>query len=38
MAALHEAQDAFAGEAKRLGLKDETDVVRLVDEARDERQ
>lgn len=38
MAALHKAQDAFAGEAERLGLKDETDVVRLVDEAREERR
>lgn len=38
MAALHKAQEAFAGEAERLGLKDETDVVRLVDEAREERR
>lgn len=38
MAALHKAQEAFAGEAERLGLKDEADVVRLVDEAREERR
>lgn len=38
MAALHKAQEAFAGEAERLGLKDETDVVRLVDETREERR
>ena len=27
---------AFAGEAERLGLKDESDVVALVDEIREE--
>ena len=35
--ALHQAQAAFAGEAQRLGLKDEQDVVDLVAETRRER-
>ncbi|MBR1477389.1 MAG: AbrB/MazE/SpoVT family DNA-binding domain-containing protein [Lachnospiraceae bacterium] len=35
--ALHEAQNAFAGEAERLGLKSEDDVVDLVKQARAER-
>ncbi|KAA5806237.1 AbrB/MazE/SpoVT family DNA-binding domain-containing protein [Thermoanaerobacterium thermosaccharolyticum] len=34
--ALREAQDAFKGEAERLGLKDEQDVVKLVKEVRNE--
>lgn len=29
-------RSAFAGEAERLGLKDEQDVVNLVDEVREE--
>lgn len=37
MAALHEAQEAFAGEAQRLGLKDEDDVVRMIAELREEK-
>lgn len=37
MEALHRAQDAFAGEAERLGLKDENDVVRMIAELREER-
>jgi AbrB family looped-hinge helix DNA binding protein len=36
MIALKEAQEAFAGEAERLGLKDEQDVVTLVKEVREE--
>lgn len=36
MAALREAQEAFAGEAQRLGLKDENDVVRMIHELREE--
>lgn len=35
--ALHEVQAAFAGEAERLGLKDEDDVVKMVKEVRAER-
>ncbi len=37
MEALRRAQDAFAGEAERLGLKDEQDVVDMVAELRRER-
>jgi AbrB family looped-hinge helix DNA binding protein len=36
--ALAEVQDAFRGEAERVGLKDERDVVRMVKEVRRERQ
>ena len=35
--ALHEAQKAFEGEAERIGLKDEDDVVKMVKEVRSER-
>lgn len=38
MEAFRKAQAAFAGEAERLGLKDEQDVVDLVDELRRERR
>lgn len=38
MEALKKAQAAFAGEAERLGLKDEEDVNRLVAQLRRERQ
>lgn len=37
MEALHRAQDDFAGEAERLGLKNEDDVVKLIAELREER-
>ena len=37
MDALRKAQAAFAGEAERLGLKDEEDVATLVAELRRER-
>ncbi|MCL1917392.1 MAG: AbrB/MazE/SpoVT family DNA-binding domain-containing protein [Peptococcaceae bacterium] len=37
MIALKNAQDAFAGEAERLGLKNEQDVVDMVKEVRRER-
>ncbi len=37
MDALRKAQAAFTGEAERLGLKDEQDVVDLVSELRRER-
>ena len=37
MDALRKAQTAFAGEADRLGLKDEQDVADLVSELRRER-
>lgn len=37
MEALRKAQDAFKGEADRLGLKNEQDVVDLVSELRGER-
>lgn len=37
MGALRTAQEAFAGEADRLGLTDEQDVVDLVSELRRER-
>lgn len=36
MIALREVQDAFKGEAERLGVKDEQDVVNLVKEVRKE--
>jgi AbrB family looped-hinge helix DNA binding protein len=36
MIALQEVQDAFAGEADRLGLRNENDVVDLVKETRRE--
>ncbi len=36
MLALREVQDAFKGEAERLGLKNEQDVVNLVKEIRKE--
>ena len=35
MEALRKAQEAFAGEAERLGLKDEDDVVRMIAEFRE---
>lgn len=38
MEALRTAQTAFAGEADRLGLKDEQDVVDLIAELRRERR
>ena len=38
MEALRKAQAAFAGEAERLGLKDEEDIVKMVAELRRERQ
>lgn len=38
MEALRKAQAAFAGEAERLGLKDEQDVADLVSELRRERR
>ena len=37
MEALHRAQNAFAGEAERVGLKDEDDVVRMIAELREDR-
>lgn len=37
MAALRKAQEAFAGEAERLGLKDEDDVIRMIAELREEK-
>ena len=37
MAAFNDLQDAFAGEAERLGLKNEDDVVSMVKEIRRER-
>lgn len=37
MEALRKAQAAFAGEADRLGLKDEQDVVGLISELRREQ-
>jgi len=36
--AINRIQEAFAGEAERLGLKDEDDVVDLVKEIRRERK
>lgn len=38
MEALRKTQTAFAGEAERLGLKDEQDVVDLISEVRRERR
>ncbi len=38
MEALRKAQAAFAGEAERLGLKDEQDVADLIRELRHERR
>lgn len=38
MEALRKAQAAFAGEAERLGLKDEQDVADMVSELRRERR
>lgn len=37
MEALREAQAAFAGEAERLGLETEEDVVAMIKELRKER-
>lgn len=37
MEALRKAQEAFAGEAERLGLKDEDDVAAMISELRAER-
>lgn len=37
MEALHEAQKAFAGEADRIGLETEDDVVAMIKEIRQER-
>ncbi|MGN0483746.1 MAG: AbrB/MazE/SpoVT family DNA-binding domain-containing protein [Lachnospiraceae bacterium] len=36
MNALREAQKAFAGEADRLGLKDDADVMAMIKEIREE--
>ncbi|MDR2090032.1 MAG: AbrB/MazE/SpoVT family DNA-binding domain-containing protein [Clostridiales Family XIII bacterium] len=36
MVALKEVQEAFTGEAERLGLRDEQDVVKLIKEIRKE--
>lgn len=36
MDALNEAQSAFKGEAERLGLKNDADVVRMIKELREE--
>ena len=36
MDALREAQRAFAGEAERLGLKDDDDVMTMIKELREE--
>lgn len=36
MVALHEAQEAFQGEAEKAGIKDEQDVVKVVKELRRE--
>lgn len=38
MIALEKIQEAFEGEAERLGLKDEEDVVNLIKEFRKERK
>ncbi|KRT34397.1 AbrB/MazE/SpoVT family DNA-binding domain-containing protein [Acetomicrobium hydrogeniformans] len=38
MEALRKAQAAFAGEAQRVGLKDENDVVSMIKELRRERK
>ena len=37
LAALRQAQEAFAGEAERAGLRDEEDVARMMSEFRQER-
>ena len=37
MTALRNAQDAFSGEEKRLGLESEEDVVAMVKDVRQER-
>lgn len=37
MDALHKAQRAFAGEAERLGLSDDNDVMEMIKELREER-
>lgn len=37
MDALREAQKAFAGEAERLGLNDDNDVMEMIKELREER-
>ena len=37
MEALRKVQDAFSGEAERLGLRDETDVANMISELREER-
>lgn len=37
MEAVHEAQRAFAGEAERVGLETEEDVVAMIKEVREER-
>jgi bifunctional DNA-binding transcriptional regulator/antitoxin component of YhaV-PrlF toxin-antitoxin module len=38
LVAITRAQEAFAGEAERLGLKDEQDVVNMVKEVRRARR
>ena len=38
MVALKDVQNAFRGEAERLGLKDEQDVVEMIKEFRREKQ
>ena len=38
MIALKDVQNAFIGEAERLGLKDEQDVVAMIKEVRREKQ
>lgn len=38
LAALKEAQKAFRGEAERLGLKDEQDVVEMIKRLRQEEK
>ena len=38
MVALKDVQDAFRGEAERLGLKDEQDVVTMIKEIRQEKK
>ena len=38
MIALREAQVAFSGEAERVGLKDEQDVVDMIKDIRSERR
>jgi AbrB family looped-hinge helix DNA binding protein len=36
MNALHEAQQAFAGDAERLGLKNDEDVMKMIKKFREE--